>query len=91
MDDAITRWINGGAGRSAVLDAVVVSIAIAGVPIMVLAVVALWWGPRHHRIHLRHIAIGLPWPLLVAWRSISSSCCSFIGHAPMTPLSATSS
>jgi undecaprenyl-diphosphatase len=56
MDDAITRWINAAAGRSAVLDAVVIGIAIAGVPLMVLAVVAQWWD-RHHRIHLRHVVI----------------------------------
>ena len=56
MDEAITRWINAGAGRSAVLDAIVMSVAIGGVPLVVLAVVAQWWG-RHHRIHLRHIAI----------------------------------
>lgn len=56
MDEAITRWINAAAGQSAVLDAVVIGIATAGVPAMVLAVVAQWWG-RHHRIHLRHVAI----------------------------------
>ncbi len=56
MDEAVTRWINAAAGQNAVLDTIVIGIATAGVPLMVLAVVAQWWG-RHHRIHLRHIAI----------------------------------
>jgi undecaprenyl-diphosphatase len=56
MDEAITRWINAAAGQNAVLDNVVIGIAIAGVPLMVLAVVGRWWD-RHHRIHLRQIAI----------------------------------
>lgn len=56
MDEAITRWINAAAGHSAVLDVVVVGIATAGVPLMVLAVVALWWG-RHNRTNLRQAAI----------------------------------
>ncbi len=56
MDEAITRWINGAAGQSAVLDALVIGVAIAGVPLVVLAVVAQWWD-RRHRIHLRHVAI----------------------------------
>ena len=43
MDEAITRWMNAGAGRSAVVDAIVIGIAIAGVPMMVLAVVVQWW------------------------------------------------
>jgi hypothetical protein len=54
MDEAITRWINAAAGQNAVLDDVVIGIAIAGVPLMVLAVVGQWWD-RHHRTHLRQI------------------------------------
>ena len=56
MDEAITRWINAAAGQNAVLDAIVIGIAVAGVPLMVLAVVALWWS-RHKRMHLRQVAI----------------------------------
>ncbi len=56
MDEIITRWINATAGQNAVIDYVVIGIAIGGAPLMVLAVVAQWWG-RHHRIHLRHVAI----------------------------------
>ena len=56
MDEAITRWINAAAGQNAVVDAVVIGIATVGVPLVILAVVVQWWG-RHHRIHLRHVAI----------------------------------
>jgi undecaprenyl-diphosphatase len=56
MDGATTRWINAWAGRSAVLDAIVMGVATVGVPLVVLAVVGQWWG-RHHRIHLHHVAI----------------------------------
>jgi undecaprenyl-diphosphatase len=56
MDEAITRWINTGAGRSSVLDAIVIGIAVAGVPLMVLAVVGLWWS-RSRRTHLRQVAV----------------------------------
>ena len=56
MDEAITRWINAGAGRSSVLDAIVIGIAVAGVPLMVLAVVGLWWS-RSKRTHLRQVAV----------------------------------
>jgi undecaprenyl-diphosphatase len=56
MDETVTRWINAGAGKCAILDAIVIGIAVAGVPLMVLAIVAQWWG-RQHRIHLRHVAI----------------------------------
>jgi len=56
MDDAITHWINTVAGQSSIFDAVVIGVAVAGVPLMVLAVVVLWWN-RHKRMHLRHVAI----------------------------------
>ena len=56
MDDAVTRWLNAAAGQSAILDAIVIGIAVAGVPLTVLAVVVHWWS-RDKRMHLRQVAI----------------------------------
>ena len=60
MDDAITQWINAGAGKSALLDAVMVAVTQYGVSLLV-ALVALQWWSRHERLHVRHtcVAAGL--------------------------------
>ena len=57
MDETITRWINAGAGQNAALDTVVIGIAIVGVPLMVLGVIAQWWSGGD-RMHLRRVAIA---------------------------------
>jgi len=56
MDAAITHWINSFAGKSALLDHIMIAITQVGVPAIVLVVVLQWWG-REDRPHLRHAAI----------------------------------
>jgi undecaprenyl-diphosphatase len=60
MDTTITKWINSWAGYSPVLDAAMIFVTGFGVPIMVLAVVAQWWGSGD-RARIRHatVAAGL--------------------------------
>ena len=60
MDDTITQWINSAAGRSALLDTIMISITQYGVPLLVLIVALQWWSQRD-RLHVRHtcIAAGL--------------------------------
>jgi undecaprenyl-diphosphatase len=60
MDEAITHWINSQAGQSPSLDAFMVAVSAAGVPVMIVLCVIQWWtGPD--RLHVRHtlIATGL--------------------------------
>lgn len=56
LDAAATLWINHFAGRSVVSDQLAVGASTVGVPLMILAVVALWWR-RKDRTHTRHVAI----------------------------------
>ena len=60
MDDSLTHWINSAAGRSAWLDATMISITSYGVPLMVVIVMLQWWS-RRDRSHVRHtcLAAGL--------------------------------
>ncbi|BCG84858.1 undecaprenyl-diphosphatase [Mesorhizobium sp. 113-3-9] len=46
FDAAITTWINTWAGHAPTIDSVMIGISTAGVPLLVLAVVAQWWVPR---------------------------------------------
>lgn len=56
MDAAVTAWINGWAGASPVLDAVMRAVTGYGVPLIVVLVVLSWWGGD--RARLRHVAIS---------------------------------
>jgi len=60
MDQEITRWINAPAGSHAAVDMAMIAITQYGVPLLILLVVAQWWG-RQDRLHLRHacVAAGL--------------------------------
>jgi undecaprenyl-diphosphatase len=60
MDETITRWINAAAGKSALLDAAMISLTQYGVPLLILLVMLQWWS-RHERLHVRHtcVAAGL--------------------------------
>jgi undecaprenyl-diphosphatase len=60
MDQAITRWINSFAGSNALLDALMVAVTQAGVPLLIILVIAQWWSTID-RAHIRHacIAAGL--------------------------------
>jgi len=57
MDAELTHWINGFAGQGGWADSAMVAVTSYGVPVMVLAVVAQWWG-RNDRPHLRHAAVA---------------------------------
>ncbi|MDE3027921.1 MAG: phosphatase PAP2 family protein [Paracoccaceae bacterium] len=56
MDAEITHWINSFAGRSPLVDHIMIGITQIGVPVMIATVVLQWWG-RENRLHLRHAAI----------------------------------
>ena len=56
MDVEITHWINSFAGRSPLVDHIMIAITQIGVPLMIATVVLQWWG-RADRLHLRHAAI----------------------------------
>lgn len=56
MDAEITHWINSFAGRSPLVDHIMIGITQIGVPLMI-AVVVLQWRSREDRLHLRHVAI----------------------------------
>jgi undecaprenyl-diphosphatase len=56
LDAALTQWINQAPGSSHLWDVVAIDISTITVPLMVLAVIALWWRPTD-RIHSRHVAI----------------------------------
>ncbi|MDE2227818.1 MAG: phosphatase PAP2 family protein [Alphaproteobacteria bacterium] len=60
MDLVITQWINSFAGSSALLDFIMIAATQAGVPLLVVLVVAQWWS-KIDRMHVRHacIAAGL--------------------------------
>jgi len=60
MDQAITQWINSPAGSNALLDSSMIVATKAGVPLLIVIVVAQWWS-KIDRTHVRHscIAAGL--------------------------------
>lgn len=57
MDAQVTRWINGFAGLSPLVDTAAIWITQAGVPVIVAIVVLQWWA-RRERLHVRHAAIS---------------------------------
>lgn len=60
LDAGITQWINGFAGTNGVLDAIMIWISAAAVPVLVLAVAGQWWfGLDRRRTRHALIAAGL--------------------------------
>jgi undecaprenyl-diphosphatase len=57
FDAAITAWINTWAGHASTIDSVMIGVSTAGVPLLVLAVVAQWWVPRADPA-IRHVLIA---------------------------------
>ena len=57
IDTSLTAWINGLAGRSHLLDLLMVAITQAGVPLLVAAVALQWW-PRQGRESERHVLVA---------------------------------
>jgi undecaprenyl-diphosphatase len=56
FDPAVTKWINSFAGHSAILDRLIVFLATRGV-ILLVAIIALRWWPKHDREIARYGAI----------------------------------
>lgn len=57
MDGAVTHWINGLAGYSALFDAAMLFATRFGVPLLVLAVALQWW-PGERRGLIRHAVVS---------------------------------
>lgn len=57
LDVAITKAINGLAGKSPALDALMIWISAVGVPILVLAVALQWWR-KTDRSQVRHVIVA---------------------------------
>lgn len=64
IDAMATQWINGFSGHSALLDELMILVSVAGVPLMVLAVVLQWWT-RVDRQHTRHVLLAAGLSFLV--------------------------
>lgn len=60
LDVAVTQAVNQLAGKSSLLDFIMVGVSTIAVPILVLAVALQWWRRRDRR-HVRHVltAAGL--------------------------------
>ncbi len=56
MDRQFTVWMNGFAGRNALLDWAMIAITRYGVPLIVI-IVALHWWQRRDRSHVRHVVV----------------------------------
>lgn len=65
MDDAITQWINAGAGKSGLLDTFMIAVTQFGVPLLVPLVILQWWS-MHDRPRVRHTCIAAGLSFLVA-------------------------
>lgn len=57
FDVYLTQALNGIAGKSGLLDLLMVGASAWGVPILVVAVAAQWWW-RPDRLHHRHILVA---------------------------------
>src|SRR5262245_59257924 len=57
VDQALTQWVNGLAGRSVMLDWVMIAVSQFGVPFLVLVVALQWWS-RRERPHIRHACVA---------------------------------
>lgn len=57
IDAAITHWINGLSGQSAVIDRIMILVSACGVPILVVAVAAQWCVKRD-RSRTRHVLVA---------------------------------
>lgn len=64
LDVAITQAINGLAGKSAILDQLMIWVSAFGVPVLVLAVAAQWW-PKAGREHSRHVLVAAGFSFLL--------------------------
>lgn len=57
LDVAITQAINGLAGKSALIDFLMVWVSAIGVPVIVLTVAGQWWK-KVDRQHIRHVLVA---------------------------------
>ena len=65
LDAAVTHAINAAAGRSPLIDSIMVGVSTAAVPLLIAIVALQWWGPRTSRERDRHtiVAAGLTFGL----------------------------
>ncbi len=64
LDVAVTQAINGLAGKSPIIDFLMVWVSTIGVPILVLAVAGQWWR-RPDRSHNRHVLVAAGFSFLL--------------------------
>jgi undecaprenyl-diphosphatase len=64
LDVAATQAINSLAGRSALLDSLMIWVSAIGVPVLVLAVAGQWWR-KGDRPHARHVLIAAGFSFLL--------------------------
>ena len=57
FDVTVTQLVNGLAGNCALLDAIMIWISAAGLPLLVLAVACQWWA-KTERPSTRHALVG---------------------------------
>lgn len=58
LDGTFTHAINALAGRSSLLDWVMVSVSQAAVPLLIAVVALQWWGSRSRREQDRHVIVA---------------------------------
>lgn len=64
VDAAVTQAINGLAGKSTVIDFLMIWVSAIGVPLLVLAVAGQWWR-RGERQHIRHVLVATGFSFLL--------------------------
>ncbi len=71
MDIQLTQFINSLAGTAPLVDAFMVAVTQAGVPVIILFVATQWWS-TDERPHVRHVAVqaGLSFMLSLAINQI---------------------
>ena len=57
LDVAVTQGVNGLAGKSAIIDFLMIWVSRIGVPILVAAVALQWWR-NADRAHVRHVLLA---------------------------------
>ena len=57
FDVTVTQLVNGLAGSSPFLDAIMIWISAAGIPLLVIAVACQWWA-KTDRQSTRHVLVG---------------------------------
>lgn len=64
LDVAVTQAINSLAGKSALVDSLMIWVSAIGVPVLILAVAGQWWR-KGDRPHTRHVLIAAGFSFLL--------------------------